>query len=300
MFRQIFIFSIQLFIFSNLFGQATGAPSPFDLTHRLPKELLATTATGENVFKNPFDVRPHLAPGAEKNSLVKKTEGKSFIKSIGLPKGQSSSKTFLFWALVVTLFFLAFSISVNRSAVVKAWRGFLNNSSLTMAHRESLTQSGAIPYLLLYINFLLNAGVFLFLILRSFKGENFNNPAMLAVCVFAIGLIFSFKHLLLRLVGWLFPVAAEVNRYNFTIVVFNCVLGFFLMPFNFLIAFSGDFQSFLIFWTIGLVAIFYGYRILRSILIGSKFLVGSQFHFLLYLCAAEIAPVLILFKMAMQ
>lgn len=298
MFRLVFTFFL-LFFFKNLTdGQSA---SPFDLVHRLPKTAVVAGADSlANVLQNPFDVRPHRVPGAEKSKLAKSEKKVPLRHRITLPKGKSSSKTFLFWTLVGMLGFLGFSISVNRSVVAKAWRGFLNDNSLSMAHRESLTQAGALPYTLLYANFLLNAGIFMFLILRAFRGEDFNNPYILLLCAVGIVGIFFLKHVLLRVVGWLFPVAAEMNRYNFTIIVFNCVLGFFLVGFNFLIAFSGEFQGFLIFWVIGLVLLFYGYRALRSLLLGSKFLAGSLFHFLLYLCAAEIAPVLILFKMATQ
>ena len=74
------------------------------------------------------------------------------------------------------------------------------------------------------------------------------------------------------------------------------------VPFNFFIAFSakGDYQLLLVFWMLGLVAIFYAYRALRSAGIGSKILNSSPFHFLLYLCAVEIAPVLLLVKLAIM
>jgi hypothetical protein len=117
----------------------------------------------------------------------------------------------------------------------------------------------------------------------------------------AVG-IFLFKHVMINAVSYLFSEEQQARRYNFLIMVFNCVLGFFLVPFNFFIAFSakGDYQIFIAFWMVGLVAIFYAYRALRSAGIGSKFLNSSPFHFLLYLCAVEIAPVLLLVKLAIM
>jgi hypothetical protein len=56
----------------------------------------------------------------------------------------------------------------------------------------------------------------------------------------------------------------------------------------------------LVFWVLGLVSIFYIYRSLRALNIGSKFLVSDQFHFLLYLCTVEVAPVVLLAKLAIM
>lgn len=83
-------------------------------------------------------------------------------------------------------------------------------------------------------------------------------------------------------------------------IIFNCVLGLFLVPFNFMIALGAEsfYQGLLVFWVLGLVSIFYIYRTLRALNIGSKFLAGDQFHFLLYLCTVEVAPILLLTKFA--
>jgi hypothetical protein len=108
---------------------------------------------------------------------------------------------------------------------------------------------------------------------------------------------------MLSIVGNLFSIETEVRKYNFLIVIFNCILGLFLVPFNLLIAFSakaGSQQLLLVSWMLGLVAIFYAYRSLRASGIGAKFLTQSPIHFLLYFCAVEIAPVLLLVKLALM
>ena len=71
-------------------------------------------------------------------------------------------------------------------------------------------------------------------------------------------------------------------------------------PFNFLLAYSTpEYRLLVLFWILGLIAIFYIYRGARAGQIGLKFLGTDQFHFLLYLCTVEIAPVLFLVKLAM-
>jgi hypothetical protein len=71
-----------------------------------------------------------------------------------------------------------------------------------------------------------------------------------------------------------------------------------LVPFNFLVAFARSYADFMVYWTLSLAGIFYLYRSMRAIVIGKKFLSRNLFHFLLYLCTVEIAPVVILVKLA--
>jgi hypothetical protein len=283
---------------TNLLGQGTAA-NPFELAHRLPNiENASGTSSTIDQSRNPFDVVSHVAPSNMASNFAKaKKPSSSIIPKFSLPQGKSNSGSFLFWALVGSLGFLTFAVAANRSVVGKAWRGFLNDNHLSLVHREATGLVGSTPYFLLYFNFLLNFGIFAFLVTRSFKGDNFNNMSYLLLCVLGAAVIFLSKHLLVQVLGWLYPLSTEASKYNFLITVFNCVLGFFLVPFNFLIAFARDFEPFLAFWTLGLVAIFYLYRSYRAGKIGRKFMITDQFHFLLYLCAAELAPVFLIYKL---
>ncbi|MCC6459930.1 MAG: DUF4271 domain-containing protein [Saprospiraceae bacterium] len=273
--------------------------NPFDLLGRLPKGVAAAAlpALPADSVYNPFNVVSHRTPGASRG--ISASMESTFRPLEILPHGDAISTTFLFWLLVALVAFLSFSVATKRNVVVKAWRGFLNESSLTLAQREAAGPMGSAPYFLLYVSFLLNAGAFIFLIARFFSPKMFNNFGFLAICMLSSFGLFLSKHVLLRLVNWLFPVDAEVRRYNFLIIIFNCVLGLFLVPFNFLVAFAQAYQGFLVFWTLGLAAVFYAYRSLRATAIGQKFFSGHLFHFLLYLCTIEIAPVIILIKLAM-
>lgn len=304
---RLFFGGILSVLVCGVLSAQTAAMNPFDLTHRLPKVVAADSVGGfalENareVAVNPFDVAPHRPPGAVRTMLDDVAE--PFEPATWLPRGDSLPKQFIFWALVALFGFLAFSITANRASVGRAWRGFLNENGLTLAQREVSGLAGNTPYFLLYISFLLNAGLFIFQLTRIFAGDAYNNFRFLLLCIVGAGVLFLFKHFFVAVLGRLFPVAAEARRYGFLIMIFNCVLGLFLAPFNFLVAFAGEGESvrqFIAFWMLGLVAVFYAYRAWRSSRIARKFLAADQFHFLLYLCTVEIAPVLLLVKVAMR
>ena len=297
-FLRIFLLMCAVAVFVPAQGQS--AANPFELRFRLGAEAAAggLAPDGSAVRASPFDVVPHRAPGAAKSLAENKTE--AFRPFSVLPRGGGLPPATLFWTLVAMVGFLAFSVAYNRAVVNRAWRGFLSDNALALIQRESFGPMGSTPYYLLYASFVLNGGVFIFLVTRFFRKDTFNNLPFLLLCVGLSAGIFLSKHLLLRTLAWLFPVRDEVRRYNFLIIVFNCVLGLFLLPCNLLLAFTPDYQTLLVFWMLGLVFVFYVYRSMRSTSIGSKFLAVSQFHFLLYLCTVEIAPVLFVVKLAMN
>jgi len=275
--------------------RAQDANNPFELVDRIPETARMSSIAGQ--LTNPFEVVPHKKPGVAQ--VLAENETAPFTPFSILPRGGGMPQSTLFWVLVIVAGYLAFSIAANGGAAGKAWLSFLSDNGLNVMQREAFGLVGNAPYYFLYGSFVLNAGLFIFLVVRTFTKEAYNNLPFLLMCIAGAGLAFITKHLLIKSVGWLFPVTKETERYNFLMIVFNCVLGLFLMPFNFLLAFATEyFRFFLVFWTLGLVGIFYLYRALRAADIGVKFLGTDQFHFLLYLCVVEISPVLLVIKWA--
>ena len=305
MLRHLIFGCLFALLAGTLAAQSTASVNPFDLRFRLPKVVIPSdSVVVENlpeVASNPFDMVAHRPPGISKTMLEDVAE--PFEPATLLPHGDTMPKQGIFWVLTILLGVLSVAIAANRTAVGRAWRGFLNDNGLTLAQREASGLVGNTPYFLLYASFLLNAAVFIFLVTRVFAGKEYNNMGFLWLCVAASGAMFLAKHLFVATLGSLFPVAAEVQRYSFLIMVFNCVLGLFLLPFNALMAFAGQgegVKQFIAFWMISLVGVFYAYRSWRSGRIARKFLATDQFHFLLYLCTVEIAPVLIIVKIALR
>ncbi len=298
--RKGLVVLLNLICLYGLWAQKATNLNPFDITARLPKSIqlaVKERAKPDTSVANPFDMVPHRIPGA--SSGISQSIETGFSPLEALPRGKPLSSLFLFWLLVGLVAFLSFAIASKRSVVIKAWRGFLNDSALSVAQKEASGFLGSTPYFLLYASFLLNAGAFIFLIARFFNPRDFNNLGFLAVSMLLSCFLFLSKHIFLTFIGWLYPVSTEVRQYNFLILIFNCVLGLFLIPFNFLVAFVQQYSGFLVFWALGLALVFYAYRSLRAAAIGRKFLSGNLFHFLLYLCTVEIAPVFILIKLAM-
>ena len=99
----------------------------------------------------------------------------------------------------------------------------------------------------------------------------------------------------------MFPVEKEINRYNFTIIIFSVFIGLGLLLGN--VALGLGTEKLLSPVVTGLsvfIALLYLIRSFRGLLIGSRFIPLHIFHFLLYICTAEIAPVLVGVKLIMN
>ncbi len=211
---------------------------------------------------------------------------------------ETYSKNFLFWIFLITLSLMAVVVANARSSVRNAYQALLSNNALRQIYRLQAGW-GNIAQLALYLLFLLNAGIFAFLMVYRFLGHPpMNQFWTFLYCVAGVSLAFLIKHTILYIISSVFPIAKEVKLYNFIIITSGILLGLILLPLNIFIAYSpeilGNMLTYIAFGAIGIV---YLVRSLRSLSVASPFLATDQFHFLVYLCAVEIAPLMVLTKL---
>ena len=109
------------------------------------------------------------------------------------------------------------------------------------------------------------------------------------------------KYLFLILAGYTFNSMELIQTYVFVIFMINKVLGILLVPFILILAFAKpQFYPFAIVGGAVLSVLLILYRYLFSLTTVRNKLHISSFHFFLYLCAFEIVPILILYKLVVQ
>ncbi len=293
--KQISLIGFFSLFFLTLWSQNN---NPFEIVSRIPK----TENKQFSSPSNPFDIVPHTTPGISEafidNTSVVYLNNQNFFS---FPEGNSLSETTLFGLLILMLLYFTFAAATNRTAMAKSWKSFLSSNALNTAQREAFGIAGNTPYLLLYANFLLNSGIFVFLVIQAVNPTGkYNNLQVLLLSGLVSILVFLLKHLENAALGWLFPpLSTDLKKFSFLIISFSCVLGLFLVPFNFLIAFAGsqEWQSFVTVWLLALSVIFILYGLIRALSLGLKHLVAHPFHFLLYLCAAELVPAILITKL---
>lgn len=276
-----------------LSGAAQQGDNPFELPDRSVETTDPQVETTTAV--NPFELNARPAIGKSTDKTVERRP--DIIRKPGSDLPPLSAR-FKLWMSIVFVSILTVLVNLYKSTLNNIYRSFLNDNFLKMVHRDQGTVL-AIPYLIFYAFALINIGIFVFVVLRHFNIRFFESD-FISMISYAGGvmLLFFSKHLLLLLLGYIFPVKKEFHQYNFTIIIFGVILGLLLIPAVFLISYApAELTRPVIYGTFIVVGLVYLYRILRSLFIGLRFISLHKFHFFVYLCTIEIAPVLILLKL---
>ncbi|MBK9255225.1 MAG: DUF4271 domain-containing protein [Saprospiraceae bacterium] len=272
-------------------------------TSTLNIDLLNNNSTGINEEdkrspvadqkKNPFEV-DHVP--IRKSSNVVKNPSESF----GNVMIQSTGKTnnFLIWFLLISAALLAIVMSTRHNIIGLIYKSIFNENMLKLFQREENTRFSS--YLvLLYLIFIINITTFIYLLINEFgphKGIQF----WLYLLVI-ITLIYISRHTALSLLGWIFNISKNTGLYSFTIMLFNLFIGLILIPLNLILSFGPDILSqSILYISLFLLAFLLIIRTFRGVFIASDFFNNRLFQIIIYLCAFEIAPMLILVKTAVK
>lgn len=267
-------------------------------TDSTTKAQTTTSTSGVPILTNsdnPFEILRGGTSVTDSNTTKAKTMLEQAAPS--LLNRETYSKNFLFWVFLVTLSLMALVVANARSSIRDAYQALLSNNALRQIYRLQAGW-GNVAQLALYGLFLLNAGIFSFLMYYRFVGKPpMNQFWTFSFCLLGVCLAFLVKHTILYIVSTVFPIAKEVKLYNFIVITAGILLGLILLPLNIFIAYSPEILgNFLTYTAFGAIAIVYLVRSVRSLSVASPFLATDQFHFLVYLCAVELAPLFIVIK----
>lgn len=208
-----------------------------------------------------------------------------------------NGKEWLFYLLVLLLIIFGFLKLLFPKYFNDLFRLFFRTTLKQRQIREQLVQT-PLPSLLLNGFFVISTGLYLSFILDYFHLNTIGNFWLLVLYTCAgLSLVYFIKFAGLKISGWLFSMEEVADSYIFIVFVVNKMLGILLLPFLVLIAFTTDKL-----YTAGIalsVCLVGGMLIYRFILTYAA--VRNQvkvnlFHFFLYLCAFEIAPLLLIYK----
>ncbi|HLX67744.1 MAG TPA: DUF4271 domain-containing protein [Puia sp.] len=210
---------------------------------------------------------------------------------------QPNSKDSLFYLIVAILFYFA---------LIRIFFEKYFNNLLTLFFRVSLRQQQIreqvlqtpLPSLLLNILFVISAGLYAcFLLHYSRWGAGVNFWILYLNCMGLLAAIYLVKFVVLKFIGWVFSISRATDIYIFIVFLVNKMLGIFLLPFLIMIIFSGQ-EGREVFITISLAMVFvlWAYRVFASYRPVRNEIKLTPFYFFLYLCAFELAPLLLIYK----
>jgi hypothetical protein len=281
------------YLLATPYGKGQQGDNPFELTPRLEVSVDPAAINPEDTG-NPFDI---VAPAGAGKTIPKKP-APTPVPEVVVDDKPANDNNILVIANVVILLLLTILVTLFRSHLGRSYRAFLNDNLLSQLQRERDTVGG-LPYYLFYIVSLLTGGLFTFLIAKAYglipeQSHYFH----LLLCAGLVIVFFLFKHLLLSIIAYIFPVSKEVALYNMTIIVFSIMIGLFLLPANLLLSFGSEtISQGTIYVALAGILLIYAFQSLRALFIANKFLLFHKFHFLLYICTVEVVPIVILARL---
>ncbi|MFT3932845.1 MAG: DUF4271 domain-containing protein [Chitinophagaceae bacterium] len=209
----------------------------------------------------------------------------------------NGSKDALFYIFTGLLLFFAL-VKIFFSKYVGHLTGLAFRGSLRQKQiREQLLQT-PLPSLFLNIFFVIVAGLYVFFLVQHYNAA----PAtgfwlLLLYCILAVTAVYLAKFVILKATGWIFNMRDAADTYIFIVFLVNKLLAIFLLPLLIMMVFSiPSWTEVLLTLSFVLVGGFFAYRYLASFGPVRREVKVSQFHFFMYLCAFEIIPLLLIYK----
>lgn len=212
-------------------------------------------------------------------------------------KKQVAGKEWLFYLLIFLLLVFGMLRRIFPKYFSDLFRLFFRTTIKQRQIKEQLVQT-PLPSLLLNGFFVISAGLYITFLLQYFQLDPFGNFWLLFLYSIAgLSAIYFIKFAGLKISGWVFNMEETAEAYIFIVFVVNKMLGILILPFLVLIAFAtGDL------FTVGLAlswCLVGGLLLYRFILTYAAIrnqVKLNPFHFFLYLCAFELAPLLLIYK----
>lgn len=212
------------------------------------------------------------------------------------PFQKKSQQSWLFYLFLSLLFFIAFIRVVYTREFIELFYIFKPISINQQLYRDSAT-GVRIASIWLNINFVLIISVYIYL-LNSYFQLYTGNERFLLLLIGGVSILLIARYSLLKIIASLFPFKKEINFYHFNELQINRVTGILILPFAIVIAFSPSVISYYaVLLSIGILAAMLLFRYLRGFIIGGEYFARNKFHFLIYICTLEIAPIVILVKL---
>ncbi|ANI89200.1 hypothetical protein A9P82_07785 [Arachidicoccus ginsenosidimutans] len=257
----------------------------------------------DNNEKNISTESPSVTPVHHKNLLGKifpqwfyKTGGKSSEADTINLHPQSDAPDLLFFIFLAIVLLVGVIRVGFPKYFTQVFQFILQPRIRKKNQRESNSAENVAPALLL--NFLFVVTVSLCVVQLSEK--DFSLIAAWKYWLYgavAISIIYLVKYLVIKLSGWMFGEVQAASTYNYVVFSINKIVGVLLVPIVVFVAYGSPQVVSVIYSAFSVIVVcLLAYRYIASFILMRGNLKISAFHFFLYLCAIEIIPLLIVYK----
>lgn len=305
----IFLFLVFQFAALVVSAQSTVDSIPPVDTAKVVRDTAATIVSPPAVLQDSISPRPELLiPAWEVRpdqpfalQILKQHPFYNFrVKPFVVPTGLKifRGKETMFYVISALVLVFALLRLAFAKYFYDLFRVFFRTTMKQRQIREQLMQT-PLPSLAFNLFFIASAGLYIDFILFHFEFRPVENFWLLYLyCCIGLTAIYVGKFIGLKICGWLFNMRQAADSYIFIVFIINKVIGIFLLPFLVLLAFSAEpirsIGMTLSWCGIGMLLLYrfiLGYSAVRNEV---RF---NLFHFFLYICAFEIAPLLLIYRL---
>ena len=151
--------------------------------------------------------------------------------------------------------------------------------------------------LLLIINYIISVSIFIIITYNYLISTlNFNLTIFVKIAV-GVLLFIVLKAFIEKLIGWIFDITPIINNYIIDKINYRNYIGLILVPVNIVLVFSFNPTKQILKIFIITLAILCLLGFVNFVKTNLKLIFRNLFYFILYLCALEIGPYIILYKL---
>ncbi len=283
----------------------TQTVSYFPASFKIKKDVLSRKYYNNNLFDIEESDNPFALPvgnyKSKQKSKAKDKKGRQLdFSELFALNGNNNDQGIAKWLIFILLGLLslmAIIVAIYSKEVTSIFQTFLStniqNNQRDQGNLLTIARFSS------YILFVLGMGTFCFLIPQILLKEfQFNTFGALCLFILGLGAIYFLKHIQLKVLSYILPFRQEIESYSFIVSNTNKALGFIIVPLLFLIAYTPTTaQIMALYFSFILLSLIYIYRTLKGLAIAGSIILFHKFHFFVYLCAVEIAPIVILLKL---
>lgn len=257
-------------------------PNKVDTVKKIAAQLLPLTNT-DSAYKK-FMLQPHLPTAAKPVWMI-------------IDYKQKESKDMYFYLLLSITAFLAFVRMFFPKFYKALFELFFQTSMRQKQYRDQLQQDYVASFLINLL-FIISTGLFLTLVALHYSLVPLSFWSIYGYSTLLLTLVYTGKSLFLSFAGWVFDNKSAAQGYIFLVSLINRIMGILLIPFSVLLALGNEsIHGFITVLSLSMVIIMISYRYFVSFGSLRNELKISALNFFLYLCAVEIMPIALIYKL---
>ncbi len=208
----------------------------------------------------------------------------------------TTSNDILFYVLMGLVLIIGFIRVTFSKYFTSLFELFFQTSFRQHQTRDQLLQD-KLPSLFMNILFVFSGGMLIALMAKFQGWITIDFWWLYLYSCSLLAIIYLTKYLILLFFGWVFNAVSAANTYLFVIFLINKILAVLFIPLLLVLAYSST-QIAKVSLTIAevLIAILLIYRYVASLGSIRRNLHVNALHFFLYICAAEVLPLLLIYK----